>query len=293
MPTQPTVADDDANVDDEVRNEDIDRLIAQGEGLSDGEGDPVPPDCLETGEDDQFMRDERDRIAYEMMHPPPSDEPEPKKRGKKAAPTTVSAPAGPAPVTVPLAEKIEARKYAEEKVTPENVGSKHPQAVVSLRERAEKEHIVANLARKLGNSEIQEADLRAMTGDELENYHSQLRTKVDQKAIDALAHSDFFTDTYITCVSEAVHAGGQYFKRDTTPVKAQLESRKPQIASAIQDLLKENPDIAANMSPSMRLLMVTVLSVAAGVAQSPPLGDQKTALPVMTEASATSTSPPS
>ncbi|KAJ4457041.1 hypothetical protein PAPYR_7549 [Paratrimastix pyriformis] len=191
------------------------------------------------GGDDEFFEQVRADAAFEMTHPDEIDD-EPTKR--KASTRSAPLDAPPPLPSIPLEEKIEAKKYAQETVTPDSLGTKHPQAISSMRERAEKEHLVAGLAKRLGIKEVQEADLRGMTDVELEAYHSQLRGKVDQKLVDALTHSDVMTDTYIAGVSGLVIAGGRYMKRDTTPVHGQLEANRPAISEAIKDWMRENPE---------------------------------------------------
>ncbi|KAJ4457051.1 hypothetical protein PAPYR_7559 [Paratrimastix pyriformis] len=226
------------------------------------------------GGDDEFFEQVRADAAFEMTHPDEIDD-EPTKR--KASTRSAPLDAPPPLPSIPLEEKIEAKKYAQETVTPDSLGTKHPQAISSMRERAEKEHLVAGLAKRLGIKEVQEADLRGMTDVELEAYHSQLRGKVDQKLVDALTHSDVMTDTYIAGVSGLVIAGGRYMKRDTTPVHGQLEANRPAISEAIKDWMRENPEFASNLTPATRLLAVTVASVVSGVMQSTPLDPLKKA----------------
>ncbi|KAJ4456116.1 hypothetical protein PAPYR_8809 [Paratrimastix pyriformis] len=224
--------------------------------------------------DDAFFAQAREEAAFEMTHPDEVDE-EPATKKRTAPPRTTPLDA-PAP-TIPLNERIEAKKYAEGAVTPDSIGSKHPQAISTMRERAEKEHLVAGLAKRLGIKDVEEADLRGMTDGDLEAYNSQLRSKVDQKLVDALTHSDVLTDTYIAGVSGLVIAGGRYMKRDTSPVKVQLESNRPAISEALKDWMRENPEFASNLTPATRLLAVTMASVVSGVMQSTPIDPLKKA----------------
>ena len=243
--------------------------------------EPPMPDLPESvddvsigGDDDAFFEQARADAAYEMTHPDEiDDEPTKRKSPARAAPLDASPPSP----SIPLEEKIEAKKYAQETVTPDSIGTKHPQAISSMRERAEKEHLVASLAKRLGIKEVQEADLRGMTDAELEAYNSQLRGKVDQKLVDALTHSDVMTDTYIAGVSGLAIVGGRYLKRDTSPVKVQLESNRSTISEAIKDWMRENPEFASNLTPATRLFAVTMASVVSGVMQSTPLDPLKKA----------------
>ena len=177
--------------------------------------------------------------------------------------------------TVPLDEKVEARKRAIEDIKDKQY-DQHPQMLRLTAQKIELAEVVLKMAHDAGHTKITRADLLLMTERELEEYQRKLQADRQARLEEGLTQSGDLAKLYIVGVSGLTNVLGKYTRRDTSAIQPILEKNHETIKTSIEGILSKHDGMLKYNTPEARLLAATLFAVTSAVATAPPLSSADT-----------------